>query len=374
MAFKDEIVLLKIAVADYDTAGLPKERALKECCARARDQLQADAKARGWDCSDLLRDFNQFLAEYLWGQKTKLQFDQWLDGLLTKNLNGLSVSSSSPPSSDHWPDRQKTFLDLVTNRDVVLKHTIEHSKVLVFSGSVPTPKVIKDALQDKAGEFDKLSLTKQTNGYDFDVRLNDGCQYKEKLRDKESTVTITLPANKHTVLTPSYYERLAELEVLAKLALLRTLYADQSDEEFKKIPGSYTVDVKPTYDKGPLAVNDKLYCEALLAAYKKYGFGSGVAATIAAAPVVPATKTPPPKTPVTTQPEVFEVEVTAGGSPSTDQHTFELLVEEEIPGSPVSTAMTSSTRTDFSSTITSPLDNNNNPAHQFDLTVVSSNN
>jgi hypothetical protein len=73
---------------------------------------------------------------------------------------------------------------------------------------------------------------------------------------------------------PEEYDRLADVQVLAKVALLRTLYSEYPAAEFKALLTTLVITITPSSTTGRQGAIDQAYCAALEAAYLRHKCGT----------------------------------------------------------------------------------------------------
>lgn len=143
---------------------------------------------------------------------------------------------------------------------------------------------------------DKTSDTPAAkDGYRYDLKCDDGtsyseiCTYDVVKSTHSSEVKIKLAPQASAI----DYDKLAEFEVAAKMALLRALYSDYDDKAFSMLVSTATATVTAVSSPNnpQQQANNDRYCAALIAAYKRHGVAPSPLVPLPAVPVVPAAST-----------------------------------------------------------------------------------
>lgn len=225
----------------------------------------------GKDYQELLINLHKLLMQVLAGQKAEPELATFWYHLSSGVSDLPDEKASAPVVAWSTQERLADFNSLPHDvASKALSHVMQHWSV-EHNGRAES---ISNRLHTESiGDFKSLTIDAQ--GYQchvYDAKLAKGDTTYQRSTDattKETKVEVKLPSDYIGVVRREQYRQMAELTVLAELALLRTVHVEKTDAAFSEVLKDSPVNLKPT---NPHSRNDRAYCEALQAAYKKYGF------------------------------------------------------------------------------------------------------
>ena len=216
-------------------------------------------------------------------------------------------------------DRLMTFT-VATDRGKELNGSITRTQVpkCVGDSLSASKNTINEQWQEKGLTMKAVRFESDATAYQYSIEF-DKATYVEKhdKTNKTSAVEIKL-----SVPMENPYDKMAEVTVLAKIALLKLLYDDYTPDAFANLlSGMKVVNSPRDTSQGRQLEKDKLYCAALDRAYDAYGFSVGVALDKKVAPVTAA----PASGPAVRDPAIV------GSAGASGTETFSSVIESMPP-------------------------------------------
>lgn len=308
-----KIAALKQAFQALTHTDLEKQfTAVREAAQAVKEAVEADIELQKKNYHDVLRQLDQLLVQYYCFQKNKGEIITFLDSM-ERELDSLKISPDIVSGVAKPWSTQERFQKFTGIHQDDAHHTLARvvNAWVLNSGQI----IYKELQAEGIGTLTSISF--ENTNHDYHLKIKDPLYkgfttYHRHSDDatNKTTVTIQLPKDQVSSLSPKRYQKIAELTVLAELALLRSLHSEKTETKFTELIEKSAVTLKPTDDKNP---NHLAYCKALQAAYTKYGFqvsGQSLLKSTASSmpPAAPTTATR--LSPAETSPLIFSTTVT----------------------------------------------------------------